>query len=140
MKFRYILLAIIFLAVIGTGAYIHFSMKATIDVFESNVSMSKSSFSFSVAKGQEYVEVITITNSGEEKCVYFDEVVEGPDPSGVDVSYKTVDGKSISSSNKLCLPAGTDANPSTTKVNIHISPDADAESGEYTIYIFTKET
>ncbi|MEM1578669.1 MAG: hypothetical protein QXN34_00755 [Archaeoglobaceae archaeon] len=140
MQMRKLSVVLIYFTLIGVGigAAILFNIRGTVEVFESDVTISPQSFSIDVAKGVEYVKQITIKNSGTEKCVYFEEVIEGPSPEKIDVSYKDVQGNSVYSSKKLCLPQGTKDVPSETKVNVHIDVRSDAETGKHLIYIFVR--
>ncbi len=126
------------LIAIGVGASILYSIKGTVEVFDSNVTISPQSFSVDVAKGVKYVKQIKVNNSGSSVCVYFEDVVEGPTPGKIDVSYKDEQGNSIYSSKKLCLPEGSKENPSQTRVNVHIDVKKDAAEGKYSIYIFIR--
>ncbi|MEM0089087.1 MAG: hypothetical protein QW581_04880 [Archaeoglobaceae archaeon] len=81
---------------------------------------------------------ITVKNSGNNVCVYFEDVVEGPTPNKVDVKYKDEQGNAIYSSKKLCLREGSNDNPSVTKVNVHITVDKEASDGKYSVYIFLR--
>ncbi len=131
---------LIFLTLVATGAaaYVYFSVKASVTVFESSISISPKSFSVNVAKGGHYVRELTIVNTGGEAEVYFDEIVEGPQSDAIDVSYHRSDGSSITSTNKLLIPAGSEDNPAKVKINVHVSVDEDAAEGEYTIYIIAR--
>ncbi len=132
-------LVYIFLIAGGAAAYIHFSAKGSVDVFSSDVRVSPESFSIDVAKGSHYVRSLKILNSGEGKEIYFETVVEGPDPESIDVSYHLPSGERITASNKLSLPAATQ-NAAEVVVNVHIDVDESAAEGSYTIYILAKET
>ncbi|AEA46512.1 hypothetical protein [Archaeoglobus veneficus] len=134
------LAAILVFVVMGTAmaAVYYFSLESDVKVSETNLSVSPGSFSVTVAKGASYVRTVTIENTGESADIYFEKVVEGPDPDAISVSFHDIYGNSISSSNKLNVPAGSDESPSQVKVNVHISVDEDAEEGEYTVYIQAK--
>ncbi|MEN3051517.1 MAG: hypothetical protein ABC596_06910 [Candidatus Methanosuratincola petrocarbonis] len=136
MQTRRLLPVAIFLLLVATGtaAYVYFSFKANVEVFAGEVDVSPGSFSVSVAAGGHYVKTITVKNYGGEKEIYFDEVVEGPS-NAIDVSYHLPDGTSITSSNRLKLPAGSPESPSEVEINVHIDIDDDAEPGEYVIYV-----
>ncbi|MEM0203131.1 MAG: hypothetical protein QXO16_04015 [Archaeoglobaceae archaeon] len=139
MQMRKLSVVLIYFALIGVGvgAYL-FSIKGTIEVFEGNITVSPQSFSVDVAKGVEYVKQIKVNNSGNSVCIYFEDVVEGPTPDKVDVSYKDEQGNSIYSSNKLCLSEGSKDNPSVTKINVHIIVKEEASDGKYSVYIFPR--
>lgn len=123
---------------VGLGATVYFNIKGNIEVVEGNVTISPASFSVDLAKGVEYVKQITVKNYGPQACVYFEEVVEGPSPKEIDVSYKDEQGNSIYSSKKLCIPDGSSDNPSNTTVNVHIHVKENAELGRYSVYIFLR--
>ncbi len=135
---RYAAVLILLLLAGASGAYIYVSTKVNLDIFTSGLDVSPQSFSVSVAKGQHYVRQITVKNTGKEKEVYFEEVVEGPNGDAVDVTFHTLDGERISSTKKLSIPAGTEENPSEVRVNVHIDVEDDAPDGEYTIYIHAR--
>ncbi|MEM3478258.1 MAG: hypothetical protein QXD49_02885 [Archaeoglobaceae archaeon] len=139
MQMRKLSVVLIYLALIGVGvgAYL-FNIKGTIEVFEGSITISPQSFSIDIAKGVEYVKQITVKNSGNNVCVYFEDVVEGPTPNKVDVKYKDEQGNAIYSSKKLCLREGSNDNPSVTKVNVHITVDKEASDGKYSVYIFLR--
>ncbi|MET1124821.1 MAG: hypothetical protein ABWW66_06115 [Archaeoglobaceae archaeon] len=136
MQTRRLLPVAIFLLLVATGtaAYVYFSFKAEVEVLEGEVTVSPKSFSVKVATGGHYVKKVTVKNYGSEKEVYFDEVVEGPSDA-VDVSYHLPNGTSITSTNRLKLPAGSSEKPSEVEVNVHIDVDGDAEPGTYVIYV-----
>ncbi len=139
MRLRWHTIILLVLAVGGVSASaIYFSMKASVDVIEDEILVSPSSFSIDIAKGAHYVKEIEVKNSGGETEIYFEKVVEGPDKNAIRVSFHTQSGESITSSNKLKLPAGTSDNPSVTAVNVHIDVDDEAPVGSYTIYIHAK--
>ncbi len=122
----------------ASGAYIYISTKANLEIFTSDLDVSPQSFSVSIAKGGYYIKQITVKNTGSEKEIYFEEVVEGPRGDAVDVTYHTTEGEKISSTKKLRIPAGTDDAPSEIRINVHIDVDDDAPEGEYTIYIYAR--
>ncbi|MDK2876931.1 MAG: hypothetical protein PWQ22_1341 [Archaeoglobaceae archaeon] len=133
-----IVLLYIGLVAVGVGASVYFHVKGSVDVFEGNITVSPQSFSVDLAKGVEYVKELTVKNYGPQVCVYFEDVVEGPSATKVDVSYKDEYGNSISSGKKLCLPEGSRDQPSNTTANVHLNVKEDAEEGEYNIYIFVR--
>ncbi|NOZ81921.1 MAG: hypothetical protein GXO63_02105 [Candidatus Micrarchaeota archaeon] len=122
-------------AAVGYAAVYLFTVKGTVEVTESTVTPSPSSFSFDASAGTEIVKQIKVKNSGNSTEIYFSYVVEGPDPGSVDVDFTRTDGTVISSRNKLMLPAGTSQNPSETVVNVHVKIDENAPLGEYVIFI-----
>lgn len=140
MRLRKYVIVLIYIGLIaiGVGATIYFNVKGNIEVFESDITVSPQSFSVDIAKGTEYVKKLTVKNYGPQICVYFDDVVEGPSPDGIDPSYKDAYGKSIYSTNKLCLPEGSKATPSNTTVNVHLKVKEDAKEGKYTVYVFVR--
>ncbi|MDK2795449.1 MAG: hypothetical protein PWQ58_648 [Archaeoglobaceae archaeon] len=133
-----IVLLYIGLVALGVGASVYFHVKGSVDVFEGNITVSPQSFSVDLAKGVEYVKELTVKNYGPQVCVYFEDVVEGPSATKVDVSYKDEYGNSIYSGKKLCLPEGSRDQPSNTTVNVRLNVKEDAEEGEYNIYIFVR--
>ncbi|MCS7119516.1 MAG: hypothetical protein RMH75_06855 [Archaeoglobaceae archaeon] len=128
----------IILISVGVGTSVYFKIRGTVEVFEGNITVSPQSFSVDIAKGTEYVKSITVRNYGKEVSVYFEDVVEGPNPEGIDVSYKDVHGNSIYSSKKLLLPGGTKEKPSNTTVHVHLEVKGSAEIGKYNVYIFVR--
>lgn len=136
-KLGIVLLYLILIAV-GIGATIYFNIRGSVEVIEGNITVSPQSFSVDLAKGVEYVKKITVKNYGPEICVYFEDVVEGPSPSKIDVRYKDAYGNSIYSTKRLCLPEGSKDNPSNTAVNVHVDVDKNAQIGKYSIYIFVR--
>ncbi|MEM0330732.1 MAG: hypothetical protein QXU31_04910 [Archaeoglobaceae archaeon] len=134
----WIVLLYVTLIGVGIGATVYFNIKGSVEVLESNITVSPQSFSVDLAKGVEYVKKITVKNFGPEICVYFEDVVEGPSPDKIDVSYKDAYGNSIYSTKKLCLPEGSKDNPSNTAVNVHLDVDKNAETGKYSVYIFVR--
>ncbi|MCS7130984.1 MAG: hypothetical protein NZ872_06150 [Archaeoglobaceae archaeon] len=133
-----IVLLYLTLIAVGIGATIYFNIKGSVEVFEGNITVSPQSFSVDLAKGVEYVKQITVRNHGANVCVYFEDVVEGPTPKEIDVSYKDAQGNSIYSTKKLCLPEGSQSNPSNATVNVHVKVKDTAEVGKYSIYIFVR--
>ncbi|MEM2070840.1 MAG: hypothetical protein QXE86_05525 [Archaeoglobaceae archaeon] len=124
------------LVAVSVAAYVHYSIAGTVRIFESDISASPSIFSVDLAKGTEYVKQITVKNNGSsQRTIYFEDVVEGPTPDKISVSFKNTLGESIYSSKKLTLDAKSEA-----KVNVHIDVKSDAEDGSYKIYIFVKES
>jgi len=138
MRKVWILLIYLLLLGIGVGATVYFNLKGSVGVFEGNITVSPTSFSVDLAKGVEYVKQITVKNYGPENCIYFEDVVEGPSPKAIDVSYKDTQGNSVYSTKKLCLLKGSQDNPSNTTVNVHIKVDDEALEGSYSIYIFIR--
>lgn len=134
-----IVLLYLILVAVGIGATIYFNIKGSVEVIEGNITVSPQSFSVDLAKGVEYIKKITVKNYGPEICVHFEDVVEGPSPNKIDVSYKDENGNSIYSTKKLCLPEGSKDNPSNTTVNVHLDVDKNAEEGEYSVYIFVRD-
>ncbi|MBE8538606.1 hypothetical protein [Geoglobus acetivorans] len=132
-------LSILLLGVTAASIY-YFTVEGNIEVRESQIELSQQSFSAEICGGARYVKNLKIKNYGDEKSVYFDFVVEGPDPKAVDVSVHDIYGNSISSSNRLVIPAGSENSPAEVEINIHISMDDDAKPGEYTVYVVAKET
>ncbi|WP_230972326.1 DUF4832 domain-containing protein [Archaeoglobus neptunius] len=127
------------LALAGVSAtMVYFSSKITVDILPNDMKVSPSSFSLDIAAGGHYVKKITIKNYGKERRVYFEDTVEGTDPTKIDISYHREDGTSISSSNRLLIPAGNRDNPSEITINVHIDVDEDAPSGSYSIFISSK--
>ncbi len=135
---RFSTLLVIILIVGASAAYIYTSTKARVEILTAEMDVIPQSFSVSIAKGGHYVKQITIKNTGEEKEVYFEDVVEGPKSDAIDIAFHTLNGSRISSANKLVIPAGTEKDPSIVKVNMHIDVDDDAVEGEYTIYIYAR--
>jgi len=137
MTLRKFVPLILLLILVGVGAayVLHFTTKGSVEIFDSGLEISPESFSVDIAKGGHYVKEITIRNTGEEKEIYFEDVVEGADSKAIDVTYHTTDGATISSSKKLTVPAGTSDSPAEVIVNVHIDVDEDAPEGEYTVYI-----
>lgn len=123
---------------IGIGATVYFNVKGNVKVVEGNITISPSSFSVNLTKGVEYVKQVVVRNYGAETCVYFEDVVEGPSPKAIDVSYRDEQGRSIYSAKKLCLLSGTAENPSNTTVNVHLEVKDDAKLGDYSVYIFVR--
>ncbi len=141
MKVRWHTILLVLLVLGGASASaIYFSLKGNIDVIESSVEVSPTSFSIEIAKGAYYVKEIKVKNKGSELEIYFEDVVEGPGKDAIDVSFHTQEGATISRSNKLKLPSGTPDNPSETVVNVHIAVDKDAKPGKYSIYIHAKKS
>lgn len=140
MRLRKFVIVLIYLVLVGVGvsATIYFHIKGRVEVFDSNIKVSPQSFSVDVAKGVEYVKSLTVKNYGQQTCVYFEDVVEGPTPEKVDLSYKNAQGSSIYSAKKLCLEGGSAENPYVTKVNVHINVKEEAETGKYTVYVFVR--
>jgi len=139
MKKLSLLLVFIFSGVAIATIY-HFSMEINVTVQGSNLSVSPGSFTASITNGTTYVKEVTIRNIGSSVNIYFDYVVEGPDPDSIDISFHDIHGNTISSSNKLTISSGSQANPAQVKVDVHVSVRDDAVSGDYTIYIYAKET
>lgn len=133
-------LTLLFLVGGAMAATYHFSLSGSVTVVEGNVTTSPGGFSTDVATDTEYVKEIDVENSGGEIAVYFDDVVQGPDPGNVSVGFSNASGGSISSGNKLTLPAGTVDEPSETTVYVHVDVDEDAEAGEYEVLVQAKET
>ncbi len=131
---------VLILVGVAAGTVYHFTLKGDLKVSEKELVVSSQSFSVDLRSGAKYVREVTIENYGSEREIYFDYVVEGPDPKAVDVFVNDVHGNRISSSNKLLIPAGSPDNPSKVTVNVHIEVDKDAQSGKYTVYIMAKET
>jgi uncharacterized membrane protein len=139
------LLIYLTLVVVGVAGFVAaskylFSVTAEINIIEPVLSVSPESFSVDINKGTEFVKQIKIKNTGGEVEIYFEKVIEGPDPDSITVTFHDVYGNSIYSSNKLNIPAGTPDNPSEVTVNVHIEVDDDAILGEYRIYIQAKST
>ncbi|MEM4747239.1 MAG: hypothetical protein QXW74_01820 [Archaeoglobaceae archaeon] len=124
---------------IGVGASVYFSVKGNVKVFESNVTVYPQYFSIDVAKGMEYVKKLRVNNSGAEVCVYFEDVILGPNPEMVDVKFRDTNGNSIYFRRPICLPEGTAEAPSTTVVYAHIIVNESAPTGNYSIYIFVRD-
>jgi len=122
-----------------SGATVYFSFKGSVNVIEDYIDVSPSTFSINVAQGAHYVKKVTVKNYGNERQIYFEEVVEGPSNKAIRVSYHTEDGTSIYSSKKLQLPAGTQDNPSIVNVNVHIDVDKSATPGSYSIYVYARD-
>ena len=139
MKRLSLLLVLLFSGVALAAVY-HFSIEVDVTVREANLTVSPESFTASISKGTTYVREIEIRNSGGEASIYFEYVVEGPDPDSVSVYFHDVYGNTISSSNKLSVPAGSQESPVEVTVNVHVNVKDDAIPGEYTIYIQAKET
>ncbi|KUJ94106.1 MAG: hypothetical protein XD40_0700 [Archaeoglobus fulgidus] len=140
MRLRWQTIVLLLLILGGASASaVYFSMKGNIDVIEDAISVSPASFSIDIAKGAHYVKKVKVKNSGGEAEIYFEDIVEGPDKSAIDVSFHTESGESISRSNKLRLPAGTADSPSETVIHVHIDVDDDAPTGRYAIYIHAKQ-
>ncbi len=135
---RFAAVLVLLLLAGASAAYIYVSTKVNLEVFATDLDISPQSFSVNIAKGGHYVKQITVKNTGGEKEIYFEEVVEGPNSDAIDITYHTADGEKISSTKKLDVPAGTNENPSEVKVNVHIDVDDDAPEGEYTIYIHAR--
>ena len=137
---RNIIFAILILIGTVSAAVYHFTIKGDIEVEMGEVKISPQSFTAEVRCGAAYVKRITIENYGASKNIYFEAIVEGPSPDKVSVKVHDVYGNAITSSNKLILPEGTEDNPGTVEVNVHVSVEDDASSGKYTVYIMAKET
>ena len=137
---KHIPLVFFTLLIFGSAAavVVYFSERVNVEVVGDSMEVSPMTFGVSVAKGGHYVKEITVSNSGDEKQIYFDEVVEGPDSKAVDVTFHRTDGTSISSTNRLTVPAGSSESPSKVKVNVHIDVDDDAPEGEYTVYLMAR--
>ncbi len=135
-----VVVSILILVGVAAGAMYHFTLKGNVEVNETELAVSPQSFSVEVRKGATYVKSVTIKNYGEAREIYFEYVVEGPDPESVEVFVNDVYGNRVSSSNKLSVPAGSQNSPSEVEVNVHVEVDEDAQSGEYVIYIMAKET
>jgi|Deesub1362A_J573_1020465.scaffolds.fasta_scaffold02897_3 hypothetical protein len=138
-KWLAIYIILVMASSIGVGAIYHFSVKGKLDIVDSDLTVSPASFTATVSRGSEFVKKITVRNAGIEKEIYFESIVQGADPRTVSVSFRTTDGKTISSSNKLSVPAGTSSEPSEVDVYIHIRADESSE-GSYTVYILAKST
>ena len=134
--------ALLLLLLIGAaaGAIYHFTVRGNVKVNETEIVVSPQSFSAELRAGTIYVKKLTVKNYGSEREVYFEYVVEGPDPEDIDVEVHDVHGNTISKSNKLLIPSGTRDNPSEVDVNVHVEVDENAISGDYDIYIMLKET
>jgi len=137
---KFSLFLVLLFSGVAMAAIYHFSLEADITVQEANLTVTPESFSASVSKGTTYVRGIDVRNSGGEASIYFEYVVEGPDPDSVSVSFHDINGNTITSSNKLSVPAGSQENPAEITVNVHVKVKDDAVPGEYTIYIQAKET
>jgi len=134
------LLLVFLLAGVAAGAVYHFTIKGNVEVSESEVEVEPQTFSVEVGKGAVYVREVTIKNYGGEREIYFEYVVEGPEPEAVEVFVNDIYGNRIHSKNRLSLPAGSPENPSEVRVNVHVEVGEEALAGEYTIYIMAKET
>lgn len=132
---KFVPLIVLLMLAGASAAYVYFMTKGSIVIFDSSLEVSPESFSVDIAKGGHYVKQITVKNTGAEREIYFEDVIEGVDSKAIDVTYHMTDGTTISSSNKLTVPAGTSDSPAEVKVNVHIDVDEDAPEGEYTVYI-----
>lgn len=137
---RFGLLLVLLFSGVALAAVYHFSLEAEITVQEANLTVTPESFTASVSKGATYVREVDIRNTGGDASIYFEYVVEGPDPDSITVSFHDIYGNSITSSNKLSVPAGSQENPAEVAVNVHVKVKDAAAPGEYTIYIQAKET
>ncbi|ADC65241.1 conserved hypothetical protein [Ferroglobus placidus DSM 10642] len=130
----------LFLIGVVAGAVYHFTIKGDVEVSKADLELSQQSFTAELKTGTTYIKEIEITNYGSGKEVYFEFVVEGPDPEAVDVEVHDIYGNKINSGNKLLIPAGTQDSPTNVTINVHVTADKNAEAGEYTVYIMAKET
>ena len=139
MKIKPVFAILILISTVSATIY-HFTMQVDVKVTKSDITVTPKSFSVDLKSGTTYVRKITIENRGPEKEIYFQSVVEGPDPNAVDVEIHSMDGKSITPSSKLKIEAGSESSPAEVSVNVHVNVDDDAEEGEYTVYVMVKET
>ena len=137
---RYSLLLVLLFTGVAMAAVYHFSIEVGVTVQEANLTVSPESFTASISKGATYVREVKIRNSGGPADIYFEYTVEGPDPDSVSVYFHDINGNTISSSNKLLVPAGSQENPAEVTVNVHVKVKDNAVPGEYTVYIQAKET
>lgn len=139
MKIKWILATLILIGTVSATIY-HFTMQVDVKVTKSEITLSPKSFSADLKSGATYVRKITIENRGPEKEIYFQSVVEGPDLGAVNVEIHSTDGRAITQSSKLVVPAGSESSPAEVSVNVHVSVGDEAKEGEYTVYIMVKET
>jgi len=132
------ILVFILLIAIATAVTNYFSFEGEVDVTESKLSVSPKSFIIEIPKGGSYTKKITVENSGNEVKIYFEKIVEGPTPDAISVYFHDVYGNSITSTKKLRIPAGSEAYPAKTVVNVHIDVSKNADSGTYRIYVQAK--
>ena len=137
---RISLLLVLLFSGAALAAIYHFSVEVEVTIQEANLTVTPESFTASISKGTTYIRDVNIRNSGGAASIYFEYTVEGPDPDSITVTFHDVHGNSISSSNKLSVPAGSQENPAEVTVNVHVKVKDDAVPGEYTIYIQAKET
>lgn len=136
-----VLVAVLLLAGGGLAATYHFSLEGSVTVEENDVTVSQQSFTTTASQDSIVVEEFEVENAGNGTRLYFEEVVEGPDPDNVSVSFHRRNStESIYSSDKLRVPAGTEESPVTVQVNAHVEVEEDAEPGEYDVFIQAKET
>ena len=131
---RYIIILVLLIGVSGATVY-QLSIKGTVKVVETNLTVSPETFTVTLSKGSTCVKEITIKNSGSAKNIYFKDLVEGTDPDKIDVTFHDVYGNAITSSKKLNIPSGTSDNPTEVKVHVWLTVDDDATEGEYTVII-----
>uniref|UniRef100_A0A7J2TJF4 DUF1616 domain-containing protein n=1 Tax=Archaeoglobus fulgidus TaxID=2234 RepID=A0A7J2TJF4_ARCFL len=123
---------------IGVGATVYFSISGKIEVIDSKIKVEPYWFRDNISKGAEFVKELNVKNYGQETCVYFTYVIQGPDSENVSVKFKNSTGEFINYYNKICLPSGSESEPSNTKVYAHIQVNETAESGSYAVYIFVR--
>ncbi len=131
---------VLLLSGVALAAVYYFSIKVDVTVQEANLTVSPESFTASISKGTTYVREVKIRNTGDAASIYFEYVVEGPDPGSITVSFYDAYGNKITSSNRLSVPAGSREDPAEVTLNVHVEVDDEAVPGEYTIYIQAKET
>ncbi len=125
-------ISIIVASVLAVGAVYHFTVKSNVEIVNATLTVSPKTFSLQLSPGCEVVKELKIKNSGDEREIYFEDVVEGENPDSISVYFKTPEGESITQSNKLLIQPSSEVT-----IHIHVKADDDAR-GRYSIYIMAK--
>jgi uncharacterized membrane protein len=135
MKKIIIALLVVVLVGVSTATIYHFLLKTSIKVKKANLEVSPKSLNIELVNGSKCVKTITIKNNGDnETRLYFDYIVEGNNPDKISVVFHRINGSTITSSNKLIIPAKGEV-----KVNVHINVEENTDLGGYTVYIMAKD-
>jgi|GEM_PF-880959 hypothetical protein len=117
---RLILPLVLLFSGVALAAVYHFSLEVDVTVQDTNLTVAPESFTASISKGTTYVKEVDIHNSGGASNIYFEYVVEGPNPNSITVSFHDINSNTIASSKKPSLPAGSQENPAEITVNVHV--------------------
>ena len=135
MKKIIIALLVVVLVGVSTATIYHFLLKTSIKVKKANLEVSPKSLNIELVNGSKCVKTITIKNNGDnETRLYFVYIVEGNNPDKISVVFHRINGSTITSSNKLIIPAKGEV-----KVNVHINVEENTDLGGYTVYIMAKD-